>query len=121
MPQYIVRYGSLRLMGVFSTSRHNSFLRDAKVIARTARGLELGDVLCEATERAVQDLSDSTGGQILRHLTKEDRHELSRIRDQERKIWELQNSSFPKILTWTTPLKPSHPTANELTPISPPS
>jgi cell fate regulator YaaT (PSP1 superfamily) len=89
MPQYVVRYGALRHLGVFSTGRSESYQRGLQVVIRTKRGLEIGDLLCEATERAVQDLTDSTGGQVLRELREDDRRELSRIRDQERKVWEF--------------------------------
>ena len=89
MPQYVVRYGGLRHLGVFSTSRNDSYPRGMQVVVRTKRGLEIGDLLCEATERAVQDLTDSTGGQILRDLRTDDMRELSRIREQERKVWEF--------------------------------
>ncbi|MDP7268275.1 MAG: signal peptidase, partial [Pirellulales bacterium] len=73
MSQYIVRYGSLRLLGVFSTSREETFVRNVQVLARTERGVEIGEVLCEATERAVQNLHDTKGGQILREVSSEDR------------------------------------------------
>jgi len=72
-------------------------LRGMHVIARTGRGLEIGDVLCDATERAVRDMTDTTGGQILRQLSDEDRRELSRIRDQERKIWQFCSESIAKL------------------------
>jgi cell fate regulator YaaT (PSP1 superfamily) len=97
MSQYIVRYGSLRLLGVFSTSREETFLRNIQVLARTERGVEIGEVLCEATERAVRDLHDTQGGQILRVVTNEDRHELSRLREQERKIWDFCLGSIDEL------------------------
>src|SRR3989304_5946165 len=89
MPQYVVRYGALRELGVFSTSRGETLPRGATVVARTKRGLEAGELLGDATERAVHDLRDSSGGQILRAMTSNDRNELSRIRAQERMIWDF--------------------------------
>ena len=89
MSQYIVRYGSLQLLGVFSTSREETFVRNVQVLARTERGVEIGEVLCEATERAVQNLHDTKGGQILREVSGEDREELSRLRKEERTIWDF--------------------------------
>lgn len=97
MSQYIVRYGSLRLLGVFSTSREETFRRNIRILARTSRGVELGDVLCEATERAVRDLRDAPGGQILRELSSNDLSELSQLRDQERKIWQFCLHSIEKL------------------------
>jgi cell fate regulator YaaT (PSP1 superfamily) len=53
------------------------------VIVRTARGLEAGAVLCEATDDVVGTLKDPQEGQILRAMTGEDAHELTRIHEQE--------------------------------------
>ena len=55
-----------------------------KVIARTDRGLEAGEVLCEATDEAIGRMKDPGAGQILREMTAEDRHELERLRQQAR-------------------------------------
>lgn len=94
MPQFVVRYGSLRHLGVFSTTRTDYYQRGTQVIVRSKRGVEVGDLLCEATERAVQDLTDSTGGQLLRELSPSDSSELSRIRAQEREIWQFCQKSI---------------------------
>jgi cell fate regulator YaaT (PSP1 superfamily) len=83
MPKYIVRYGAMRLLGVFATRGGDRFVRGRRVIARTNRGLEVGEILCEATEVAVEHLSDPTHGQILREMTAEDANELAHIRSQE--------------------------------------
>ncbi len=78
MAKYVVRYGSTRMVGVFFT-RQESHRRGARVVARTPRGLELADVLCEATEHAVAQLTDPPGGQILREMLPEDYSEAERI------------------------------------------
>jgi cell fate regulator YaaT (PSP1 superfamily) len=74
----------MRLLGVFSTAAGREYRRGARVIARTDRGLEAGEVLCEATAEAVGRLKDPGGGQILREMTAEDRHELERMQQQAR-------------------------------------
>ena len=84
MPKYVVRCGVMRSLGVFTTSRGEVLLRGAEVIARTDRGLEAGEVLCEATDQAVSQLQDPRKGQVLRQMTPEDRNELARMHDQER-------------------------------------
>jgi cell fate regulator YaaT (PSP1 superfamily) len=89
MPQFVIRYGSLRQLGVFSTNRADYYSRGVQVIVRTKRGVEVGETLCDASERAVQDLSDSAGGQLLREMSANDVSELSRIRGQERDIWKF--------------------------------
>ena len=55
MAKYIVRYGVMRLLGVFSPSGGGEYRRGTAVIARTDRGLEAAEVLCEALEAAVAD------------------------------------------------------------------
>lgn len=88
MPKYIVRCGSMRALGVFTTSNGAMYARGARVIARTERGLEAGEVLCEATDEAVAFLEQPGRGQILRGMTVDDENELSRIHGSERKEFE---------------------------------
>jgi cell fate regulator YaaT (PSP1 superfamily) len=84
MPKYIVRTGVMRALGVFSSSRDDAFLRTAQVVVRSDRGLEVGEVLCEATEAALATLNEPGTGQILRMLTADDSRERSRLLDQAR-------------------------------------
>ncbi len=79
MPKYIVRYGAMRLLGILSTRGGAVFDREAKVIARTGRGLEAGVVLCEATENATRQLEKPGAGQILREMSSGDANELAHI------------------------------------------
>jgi hypothetical protein len=51
MPKYIVRHGVMRTLGVFNARAGDVLLRGHRVIIRTNRGLEHGEVLCEATQR----------------------------------------------------------------------
>ena len=111
MPKYVVRHGVMRQLGVFSTRGGDVYARNQQVIARTHRGLEVGEVLCEATEHALAYLSgqdsDTSGeqngasprgdrktgrksgkeyryGQILHAQSEEDRHEALKLFEQER-------------------------------------
>ncbi|HEY4311583.1 MAG TPA: regulatory iron-sulfur-containing complex subunit RicT [Pirellulales bacterium] len=88
MQKYVVRYGVMRTLGVFSTSRGENFLRGDRVIVRTDRGLEAGEILCPATEETTGQLPDAQRGQILRQMTGDDENELSRMREQERNEFE---------------------------------
>ena len=97
MPRYVVRYGSLRQLGVFNTSRDETLLRGAQVIARTKRGLESGEVLCEASERAEADLSSADGGQILRAMSADDSNDLSRLRASERHEFEFCHQAISNL------------------------
>ncbi len=84
MPKYVVRYGSMRILHTFGCTGKNSYCRGQAVIVRTDRGLETGEVLCEATEELTARLDPSGDGQILREMSSEDRNEVARIHDQEK-------------------------------------
>jgi cell fate regulator YaaT (PSP1 superfamily) len=53
--------------------------RGTRVIARTGRGLEVGEVLCLATDRALAQMESPPGGTILRLVNSTDESELSHI------------------------------------------
>jgi cell fate regulator YaaT (PSP1 superfamily) len=89
MPDYVVRYGVMRFLGVFSAASGREYSRGARIIARTNRGLEAGEVLCEATAEVVRQLQDLDTGQILRAMTVEDRNELNRIQQQAKHELEI--------------------------------
>jgi len=88
MSKYVVRYGSMRTLGVFSASRGDRYDRGTDVVVRTDRGLEAGTLLCEATEEAVAHLKHPTRGQIQCAMTPEDQNELEHIHQQEREEFE---------------------------------
>ena len=80
----IVRHSVMRLLGEFEPSPPEmSYARGQEVVVRTERGLELGEVLCEATPQAVGYLPEPTRGQIVRAMTGDDRAELERIHEKE--------------------------------------
>jgi cell fate regulator YaaT (PSP1 superfamily) len=79
MPEFIVRYGVMRFLGVFSCPVGLEVHRGSPVIARTDRGLEAGETLCEASPEAIARLIDPASGQILRVMTTEDTNEQARI------------------------------------------
>ncbi len=85
MSKYVVRYGMMRTLGVFTAARGDAFIRGAAVIARTDRGLEEGEVLTEANEAALASTPDLRRGQVLRGMSVDDRREMDRIRDQARR------------------------------------
>jgi cell fate regulator YaaT (PSP1 superfamily) len=85
MPKYVIRHGVMRILGVFATKGNDSFVRGDQVIARTHRGLEAGEVLCEATDDAVRQLPDPKTGQILRRVSEDDARDLRKIFEQERR------------------------------------
>jgi cell fate regulator YaaT (PSP1 superfamily) len=94
MPKYILRHGSMRNLGVFSTRGNEQFARGLQVIARTHRGLEAAEVLCEATEEAIAQLTDPKLGQILRLMTDDDLRDLRKMFEQERREYEICQSQI---------------------------
>lgn len=89
MPSYVVRYGSTRALGLFSPRAQDRYARGQRVVARTPRGLEAGDVLCEASDAQTAMLASAPGGQILREMSGEDSNELSHIHGKERAEFEV--------------------------------
>lgn len=87
--RYVIRYGSTRALGVFNARGNDRYSRGMKVVARTQRGLEAGDVLCEATDDVARSLSNTPGGAILRELSQEDANELVHIHGKERSEFEV--------------------------------
>jgi cell fate regulator YaaT (PSP1 superfamily) len=88
MARFVVRYGVMRMVGVFS-ARAEMLRRGTQVIARTTRGLETGEVLCEATEQALAQLVDPPSGQIMREMTAEDINEATHLKTREREEFEI--------------------------------
>lgn len=82
--QMIVRHGAMRFMGPFDADPEAGVARGDRVVIRTERGHELGDVLCAADPRAVALLSEPTSGRIVRRLTDEDRTAAEKLREAER-------------------------------------
>jgi cell fate regulator YaaT (PSP1 superfamily) len=70
--RYIVRHGAMRLLGEFTSADGLAFDRGARVVVRTERGQELGDVLCPSTPPAVAYLPEPTRGDVLRRMTDDD-------------------------------------------------
>jgi cell fate regulator YaaT (PSP1 superfamily) len=89
MPRYIVRHGVMRNLGVFAPRGRDTYLRGDQVVARTSRGLESGEVLCEATDEAVTHLVDPKQGQILRRMSGDDERDLRKMFEQERREYDV--------------------------------
>ena len=81
--KYIVRHGSMRFLGEYEAGEGESYARADEVVVRSERGLEVGQVLCPASPRALELLAEPTRGRVLRRLTEEDRLALDRLRAQE--------------------------------------
>ncbi len=76
-PQYVVRFGSLRSLGVMNSRQ--SYRYGDEVVARTNRGTEIGTVLCEATPVAFEAMEEPNKGRIIRPLSNDDRTQRERM------------------------------------------
>jgi len=97
MPKYIVRHGVMRNLGVFAAREQEEYGRGQQVIARTSRGLESGEVLCEATNDAVAHLKEVKPGQILRQISEDDIHDLRKMFEQERREYDICNGQIARL------------------------
>lgn len=82
---HLVQIGLLGTIGKFASADRSVFARDTEVVCRTARGLEIGKVICEVDDRSSQSESDSEfDGELLRRVAREDKkivQRLDRFRD----------------------------------------
>lgn len=84
MKKYVARYGIMRHLAVLAVRGEASFCRGARVIARTSRGLEVAEILCEGDPQKLRDSEIPNEGQILRELTADDMNELDHIQASAR-------------------------------------
>lgn len=82
MGKFVVRYGAMRNLGVMSGRGDEAYRRGTQVVVRSNRGLEVGEVLCEATDDALSQLDSPPAGSILRILSEEDRRQLEQLSEQ---------------------------------------
>ena len=73
----------MRNIGLMGVRGSETYRRGMEVIVRSNRGLESGQVLCEATEESTQQLEHAATGQILRLLSEIDAKEVAQL-DQSR-------------------------------------
>jgi cell fate regulator YaaT (PSP1 superfamily) len=76
---YVVRYGQMRYLGEFTGLADQEHLRGQRVVVRSDRGTEIGEVLCPATDRTALFLENPVRGEILRVASSEDLSAESRL------------------------------------------
>lgn len=85
MKKYIVRYGAMRLLGIFWRNADDLLFHGTRVIVRTSRGQEVGSVLCEATPEALAELPKGMEeDRLIRLMTPDDQAQSRQIRTAER-------------------------------------
>lgn len=87
--KYVVRYGAMRALSLLAPRGDDRYERGTRVIARTSRGLEMGEILCAASDAAIATLGDVAQGQILRAMSPDDLNELTHIEGNARKEFEI--------------------------------
>lgn len=92
MPEYIVRYGAMRIVGIFTAPVKSEFKHNDYVIARTERGMETAQVLSlmrPEFQKTMEELAklNKLGapphGKIIRPINDDDLKELDRIQELE--------------------------------------
>src|SRR5262249_29517583 len=81
---YVVRYGRMRFLGEYAGLPGQDHPRGQRVVVRSDRGTELGDILCPASERTAQFLPNPVRGEILRLVTAEDGEQEARLTEERR-------------------------------------
>ncbi len=82
-PKLLVRHGSMRLLGEFTTPSADPLPRGTPVIVRTARGTEHGEVLCPSVPQALAHIPEPTSGSIVRIITADDRKRIETLAAQQ--------------------------------------
>ncbi len=80
--QYVVRCGSMRMLGVMRAKQ--SFRYGDRVVVRTPRGTEIGTVLCQATPAAMDHIEEPTEGTIVRLLSADDQNQWNHFQSMTR-------------------------------------
>jgi cell fate regulator YaaT (PSP1 superfamily) len=79
--KYIVRHGAMRFLGEYEAAENTVYHRGDDVVVRSDRGLEVGQILCETSPRAVELIKEATHGPIIRPLAAEDRQQVEHLRE----------------------------------------
>lgn len=84
-PRVVVRYGSMRHLGEFTTRPRDPVRRGDAVIIRTDRGVEWGTVLSQSTARTKEWLGQQKRvGRVLRLASDEDQRSRGEVADREK-------------------------------------
>ena len=89
MSKYVVRYGMMRNIGLMGVRGADSYRRGMEVIVRSNRGLESGQVLCEAKEDSTEHLDHAASGQIVRSLNADDADKVLQIEQSRQEKIEI--------------------------------
>lgn len=80
---YITRHGVMKFLGEYQAMGDATYARGQDIVVRSERGLEVGEILCESSPRALEMLVEPTRGQIVRPMSEDDRAQAQRVRQSE--------------------------------------
>ena len=86
--EYLVSFGLTGEFGRFRAAAPLSLRRGERVVVRGPRGVEIAEVLREATPRHAHFLPNSSVGQLLRRLTPEDERTQLHVRNRGQQLFE---------------------------------
>jgi len=86
--EYLVSYGNNGDFGRFRPVRQLTCQRGVRAVVRSFRGVELGVVLCEATQGHAHFLPNTSLGQLLRLATAEDEQTAELMRERGQQMFE---------------------------------
>jgi cell fate regulator YaaT (PSP1 superfamily) len=95
--KFVVRYGAMRNLGVMSGRGDEAYRRGTQVVVRSNRGLEVGEVLCAATDDALSQLDSPPAGSILRNLSEDDRKQLDQLSELRDRRIEFCKQQFSEL------------------------
>jgi len=90
--QFVISHGKGGAVGIFTTPEPLALRRGQCVIVQTVRGVEIGTVLCPASDRKAALLGANAAGQLLRCLTDDDAVGRSDLAALERDIFEASRT-----------------------------
>jgi cell fate regulator YaaT (PSP1 superfamily) len=89
--KYIARHGAMRFIGEFEAPEGMACARGIGAILQTERGQEHGELLSEATPKAVELIAEPTHGQVLRLMNEEDHARVGQLHQFELREFETCN------------------------------
>jgi cell fate regulator YaaT (PSP1 superfamily) len=88
-PEYLVNHGKTGVLGRFLAPSLTPLARGDRVVVEAERGLALGVVLCEASERHARLLGAGTLGMLLRLANSEDDALQRQLQEREQRIFDM--------------------------------
>ncbi|MSQ95470.1 MAG: hypothetical protein EXR98_13055 [Gemmataceae bacterium] len=90
--RFVVSHGKGGALGIFTAADPMPLRRGQAVVLHTLRGIEIGSVLCPATDRQALLLGATSAGHLLRRVTSEDRSQREEQATLEQQIFETSRA-----------------------------